>query len=95
VRPSSDRAILSPMTAAGRDRRQARGAQEPEPRRGVPAIAADRVDVHVEPLLASGRRELRDHLLVRLPACFRLMALHHPGQLVASLIVDLHARPVV
>jgi hypothetical protein len=59
------------------------------------AIAADRVDVQVEPLSAAGRRELRDHLLVRLPAGFRLMALHHPGQLGASLVVDLHARLVV
>ena len=80
--------------AAAGERRQARGAQEPEPRRGVLAIAADRVDVQVEPLSAAGRRELRDHLLVRLPAGFRLMALHHPGQLGASLVVDLHARLV-
>lgn len=81
--------------APARERRQACSAQEPEPLRGVLAVAADRVDMQVEPLSAAGRGELRDHLLVGLPACFRLMALHAPDQLAASFIVDLHARLVV
>src|SRR5208282_764623 len=50
---------------------------------------------HVETLPASGRRELRDHLLVGPPACFRLVALHLLDQLAASLVPDLHARLVV
>ena len=54
-----------------RKRGQARDAQEPVPRRGVPAMAANRVNMQVEPLPASGRREFRDHLLVGPPACPR------------------------
>src|ERR1039457_5542417 len=44
--------------AAAGERRQARGAQEPEPRRGVLAIAADRVDVQVEPRRPATRGSL-------------------------------------
>src|SRR5258706_11638102 len=81
--------------APARERRQACNAEEPEPLRGVLAVAADRVDVQVEPLPASGRRELRDHLLVGPPACLRLMAPHRVGQVAASLVPDLHTRLVV
>jgi hypothetical protein len=51
--------------------------------------------MQVEPLPASGRGELRDYLLVGLPACFRLVALHLLDQVVASFVADIHTRLVV
>jgi hypothetical protein len=81
--------------APARERRQARGSQNPVPLRGVLATAADWIDMQVETLPASARRELRNYLLVRSPACFRLVALHLLDQLSASFVEDLQTRLIM
>jgi hypothetical protein len=57
--------------------------------------AADRVDMQVEPLPASCRSELGDHLLIGSPPCSGVVAFHPLDQLAASLEADLQARLVM